>query len=1028
VNAHQRETAKWGNCRVVTNSSPAILGASEDGLVDSASSGAGGSPPNSDLPAASFHAALTVAVIGFDDPDNLRAQLSTEERAFLSGRLGTACAVAASEFGGKLVQRAGGPKILVFGTPTLHELDVERAVLAAQKILRTFGWDGYGHAARLRCGIASGDGNVVLEDGPNVAPSSITGTALERAAQLEREAPSDVLLISPEAHALFRSDFMARKVQLQNGTDTVFEVSPAVSPAARNDGHETDLQSVPFTGRNSELGTLRICWEAAKTGTAQTIMLVGEPGIGKSSLIRAFLKDTRADHPLILNFYGSVHHRRTPYYPIAQGLYAFLGLKGLQSPTLLGTVVHQLLVDLGLDTRRDKANLSAILKGGGFDSTLLQPNSEVDNPNDTLVACIDKLSAIHPVLLVYEDAHWMDISTLESICLLQQRLDKKRVMTLVSRRAGKTAVDLGGAAKLTCRVGQLQELQTRRLASLLRPKTMTDAHFEQIVQRSDGIPLFLEELMNNAADSDGTWTGKDGIARVPASLRETLAARLSHLGDAKDLLLQAAVIGREFGAQLLQDVTGQSAGHLKTQLSHLQRANLVYRKGAFEDSLFEFKHSLVQELAYQSLAPHKRGRCHRAIAVALRDTPERYPPVTAEVIARHFERGGDISTALEYLELAGMDAVRVAAHRDAGRYFGKALELAQEIDGSAERERAVSRFLLLLGPQLIAKHGFASNEVREVYGKARSLTSVKTGSAEVLQMLWGLWGTHMVKAEVGFAKQLSDDFLRHALVRQDPIEVTAGHYMSGVGAFYIGALDEAEQSMQAAVEASSQADFDEMVTRYSLDLGILARSYLSWCYALMDQPDKLRDNCLSLETASLLSDHAFCRAFSSCFMATAFNFIDNGREAEHHARTARELSRREGFAQQMAQAEINLGRARAATGDKSGLNLMVSGLNAYLTTGAVLARPYAEAWIAEARLAHNCELDALRQLVSVRQFTLRSGERYFDAELLRLSALAVGTAKPNSQYLPRVLLQKSKRHAMRTGNNLHLARSRKTGI
>jgi predicted ABC-type transport system involved in lysophospholipase L1 biosynthesis ATPase subunit len=975
--------------------------------------------------APSFHAALTVAVIGFDDPDTLKAQLSEEELAFLNGRLGTACAIAASEFGGKLVIRSSGPKVLVFGVPTLHEMDAERAVLAAQKILRTFGRDGYGQPVRLRCGIASGEGNVVVEDGPNTSPVSVTGAAIENAIRLEREAPQGVLLISPEAHALFRSDFMARKVQLRDGTGTVFEVSPAVPPTARNESADRDKEPVPLTGRSNELGTLQICWEGAKSGISQSVMLVGEPGIGKSSLIRAFQQTAQTDHPLILNFFGSVHHRRTPFYPVAQGLYKFLGLKGFQSPTLLNTVVEQLLADLGLDSRRDKANLSALLKAGGLESHPSQSDTDVDAPNDTLVACIRRLAEIHPVILVYEDAHWMDISTLESIALLHRSLGRNRVMTLVSMRPGKCAIDLTGAVKLTCRIGQLQENQTRKLAALLRPEDMSDAYFEQIVKRSDGIPLFLEQLMFNAADCG---PGDTASARVPVSLRETLAARLSHLGEAKDLLLQAAVIGREFDAALLRDLSGHSADRLKIQLTALQRANLIYRKGPFEDGLFEFKHSLVLELAYQSIAPHRRSRYHREIAVALTENPERYPPVAAEVIARHFERGGNTAAALKFLEIAGMDAVRVAAHRDAGRYFGKALELAQEINDTRDRELAVNRFLLLLGPQLIAKHGFASKEVREVYSKARSLTSMETGSAEVLQMLWGVWGAHMVKAEVGFAKQLSDDFLRHAMVRQDPIEVTAGHYMAGVGAFYIGALEEAEHSMLAAVEASQLADFDEMVTRYSLDLGILARSYLSWCYALMDRPDSLRDNCLSLETASLLSDHAFCRAFSSCFMATAYNFLGDGPEAERHAVTAADLSRREGFAQQMAQAEINLGRARAVAGDKSGMGLMAAGLKSYLSTGAVLARPYAEAWIAEARLHRNTPQEALSELVAVRRFTLRSGERYFDAELLRLSALATRAVHPEARHRARTLLDKSERMALRTGNRLHLARTRKTAI
>ena len=969
-----------------------------------------------------YHPALTVAVIGFEDPDALADVLPDDEFAFLCGRLGTACAVAVSEFGGKLVAGAGHSKILVFGSPAPQELDAERAVLAAQKILRTFGRDGYSHPAGLRCGIASGSGYVELEHGPNLAPVSVMGEALDTAMRLEREAPEHVLIVSAATHALFRSDFLARKILLSNQSEPAYQVSPAVSPTARPGGDGAEDTSAAFTGRDGELRTLNRCWQTAKDGSLQSIMLIGEPGIGKSSLIRAFLSEVTGDHPLILSFHGSMHHRRTPYYPIAQGLYTFLGLKGFQSPTLLSSVIVQLLVDLGLDTPRNRINLSAVLKGGGLDSNPPLRESAVDDPAATLIRCLERLAAIHPVVLVYEDTHWMDISTLETLDLLHQNLTRSRILALASKRPGKTAADPGNNIKLTLRIGQLGPDQTRELASRLRPAAMSDSYFETIIQRSDGIPLFLEELMNNAAEHGGTAVDEMPVQPVPASLRETLAARLSHLGDARELLYLAAVIGREFGTVLLKDVSGLPSGQLEFQLAALQRANLVFQKGAFEDGLYEFKHSLVQDLAYQSLSQDQRRQYHRSIAVALTGQPERYPPMAAEVIARHHERGGDLPSALKFLEIAGMEAVRVAAHRDAGRYFKKALKLAQKLDDPSARDRAVSNFLLLLGPQLIANHGFASEEVRDVYGKARSLTAMETGSAEVLQMTWGLWGAHVVKAELGFAKRLSDDFMRHALVREDPIEVTAACYMSGVGAFYVGDLDLAERSMLQAVDASHKADFDEMVTRYSLDLGILARSYLSWCYALKNRVDQLRDNCLSLETAALLSDHAFCRSFASCFMATAFNFLNDSREAERHALTALELSQQEGFAQQKAQADINLGRARFADGDAGGLQQMEDGLAAYLSTGAVLARPYAEAWIAEARLNTQAAGDALSRLVSVRRFTMRSGERYFDAELMRLSAAATGAVKPESRHLVDALIGRSRAFADRTGNRLHQAR------
>lgn len=985
------------------------------------------SPDNGNLQAdldsshSSFRASLSVAVFGFDDPAAVHNQMSEEHLAVLDRRFATVCAVAASEFGGKLVNLPSGQKVLVFGVPQPHELDAERTVLASQKILRSFEWSSFKCPARLRCGIASGEGFIRLDSGPNMSPRAVSGPVYEAASHLEQHAPGNVLLVSADARALFRSNFMARKVQLGKGEETAWEVSPAIVPSTRFDTGDRDTRLRFFMGRMKELRVLAKSWSTAKTGLAQSILIEGEPGIGKSSLLNAFLKKVQADQPLVLSFLGSAHHRRTPYFPVAQGLYSFLGLKGMQSPALLSTVIHNFLNDLGLDTLRDSANLRAVLKGGGIDSHVTQPHVAADNPVETLVSCFRQLADVNPVILVFEDAHWMDPSTLQLITALHGALGNSRILSLVSKRPGSGPEHLESSVNAVCRLDHLPEPEARALADLLRPSDMTDVQLETIVHRCDGIPLFLEELMNIACERGSNFFEQGAENLIPASLRETLAARLSHLAGNGDILLVAAVIGREFSIPLLAGVTGLPEEVLETQLESFQRSNLVYRVGAPEDGLFEFKHSLVQDLAYQSIEPTVRSRYHARVVEALTAAPGRYPPVAAEVIARHFQHAGNIPAALEYLEVAGVEAVRVAAHREAGRYFQKALELAQNIGNTAERDLAVSRFLLLLGPQLITNHGFASNEVHEVYTRARTLTSNKTGSPEMLQMLWGLWGAHIVQADIAFAKTLSDDFLRIARARQNGLEVSAGLYMAGVGSFYVGNLVEAEQLLLSSVEAAMAADFDEMITKYSLDLGILARSYLSWCYALMDRPDDLRNNALSLETAALLSDHAFCQAFSSCFLSTTHNFLGNSAEAESHALAAASLSRKQGFAQQLAQAEINLGRAHVTSGDPSGLDRMLDGLKAYLDTGAVLARPYAEAWIAEAHLQRGDAGAACERLIAVRRFTRRSSERYYDAELLRLSALTASATRPDAGRLVGTLLDKSASHARRTGTDLHLS-------
>ena len=981
----------------------------------------GAEDPTDGAARTSFRSALSVAVFGFDDTEAMRTQMKTADLDLLHSRLGTVCAVAASEFGGKLVNHPGGEKVLVFGVPRPHELDAERAVLAVQEILRNFEWTRSQYPAPLRCGLASGEGFLRLDPGPNTSPSRVSGPVYEEALGLLRHAPGNVLLVSANAQALFRNNFDARKVSLGGGGDIAFEISPAVTPATRFDAGEEDNRLGAFRGRTEEMAALEATWDDVLTGVSRSVLIRGEPGIGKSRLLHAFLQKAGAGHPLVFSFAGSVHHKRTPYFPVARGLLAFLGLKGFQSPTLLDMVVRNLLADLDLETPRDTANLKAVLKAGSLDALPPQAECAADNPAETLLSCFRALSQIHPVILVFEDAHWMDNSTLHLAKTLCDDPGHRPILTLTSSRPGQVATSLTASATLICRLRQLNRDQTRALAADLRPAGLSDDHFEQIVRRSDGIPLYLEELMNAAAERGDALFDKALDTLIPASLRETLAARLSHLGDKGEVLMIAAVLGKTFDIRLLADVAGLPRDKLDEHLAAFRKADLVYRIGSDTDGRFEFKHSLVQDLAYQSLAPSERSNVHLRVAEALTERPAGYPAVAAEVIARHFERGGNIPRALEYLELAGMEAVQIAAHKEAGRYFNKALDLAADITSREERDLAVNRFLLLLGPQLITNHGFASEEVREVYTRARSLTSTDSGSPEVLRMLWGVWGAHIVKADIAFARDLADEFLSFARARGDALELAAGHYMAGVGAFYVGDLATAERSLLSAVKSAMEADFDEMITKYSLDLGILALSYLCWCYALAHRRDKLAQTSLDLETAALLSDHAFCQAFSYCFLATTHNFLGNGAEAERHAVAAAKLSRKQGFAQQLAQADINLGRAQVIAGDPSGLGLMEHGLAAYLATGAVLARPYAEAWIAEALLSQDQPNAALSRLLEVRRFTVKSGERYYDAELLRLSALATGAARPGAMRQVRTLLDKAASHARRTGIDLHLS-------
>ena len=513
---------------------------------------------------------LSVVVFGFEDPDSTDLRMDAGEFEELTNRLGNMCAVAASEFGGKLINRLNGGKVIVFGVPEVKELDAERAVLAAQKVLRSFDSSQNNSNVQLRCGIASGEGFVLPDNGPSLSPQDVSGKVFQAAERLERNAPGNTLLVAPEVRALLRSEFNPRRVKINDGAGEAYEISQSYVSMSRFKVGELENRLSAFTGRTMEMNALASAWNTAKIGTFRSVLIEGEPGIGKSRLVHAFLRKTTADQPLVLNFYGSVHHKRTPFFPVAQGLCTFLGLKSQNSPSLLASVVRNLLVDLKLDTKTHNANLKAILKSGGLGSPSPRTDLAADKPTETLIACFERLSEIHPMILVFEDAHWMDNSSLALFADLCRALERRRVLVLVSRRLQAGTEKLSSLASQTIRVSHLSESQTRLLAGHLRPQDMSEDHFDHIVKRSDGIPLFLEELMNIAVERGSAFFEERKETLIPASLRETLAARISHLGASREVLLAAAAIGKVFDKRLLADVAGLSQKKIAKHLAAFQ--------------------------------------------------------------------------------------------------------------------------------------------------------------------------------------------------------------------------------------------------------------------------------------------------------------------------------------------------------------------------------------------------------------------------------------------------------------------------
>jgi tetratricopeptide (TPR) repeat protein len=519
------------------------------------------------------------------------------------------------------------------------------------------------------------------------------------------------------------------------------------------------------------------------------------------------------------------------------------------------------------------------------------------------------------------------------------------------------------------------------LAHNIHEPPLSPDQLDNAITLSDGIPLFLEELIHALADPERSTRAHPVI---PASLQETLAARIDRMGSEKEILHIASVIGREFSLPLLRAVAPYDADHIDSYLVQLQRQDLVYRIGPPTQARFEFKHALVQDLTYRMLLREDRLRYHRQIAQTLHQ--ESASHTSPEVIARHLEMAGLSHEAVSYFEQAGRQAVAVSAHREAAQHFRSALDLARNAPAEDQDNALVRKLLLLLGPQLLAQSGFASEEVREVYNQAQRLSLDAADRQQLNRVFWGLWSSEIVRAELKTARHISKQFLINAISTDDLADTVAGHYMTGVSQFYSGQLHKAEIAFDRANAAYQPRLSEEMTLRFGLNISVASSSYLLWIYALTGRFHSALAGAASLLEETGTINHSVSTGFAHNFISGMYNFASTPEEAAHHARAAIALSDGQQFAQFRAQADINLGRALDMLGEADGIATLQRGLTAYLKTEAALARPYAHGWLAEAHMRRGHFKEAKENLEAALAFSEKTGERYFDAELLRLQA------------------------------------------
>jgi class 3 adenylate cyclase/predicted ATPase len=931
---------------------------------------------------------LTIMFVDLVGSTALSAKLDPEEMREVIRAYQNAVAGEIARFDGHVAKFMGDGVLAYFGWPRAHEDEAERAVRAGLAITAAIGQlsDPTGEASAARIGIATG--LVVVGDllGDGAAQEqAVVGDAPNLAARLEGIAAPGQLVIADSTRQLLGVGFELEDLG-ERALKGIRE--PVVAFAVKGERRvESRFEAMigpsllPMVGRDQELALLLERWTQAKAGEGQGVLLVGEAGIGKSRISRALL-DALAEEPHFrIRYQCSPYHTDSALWPVVQQLGHAASLKA--SDPIEGQLdkLEALLERAG---RREAAPLIADLLGldgaARYGPLGLTPQMQRARTLQALTEQLLGLADRQPVLVVLEDAHWIDPTTLE---LVEQGLDRiadARVLMLLTSRPNQQPVLAAHPHVTRLTLNRLGRAVVEAIVARLGGDRLPSETIDVIVARTDGVPLFVEELTKAVLET--------GEANIPASLHDSLMARLDRIPEIKEVAQIAACIGREFSHGLLVAVAPISPDLVGNALERLVGSELVFRRGTPPEAIYTFKHALVQDAAYQSLLKSKRQQLHARIAQVLEEQFPGAGTAQPEVVARHLTDAGLVRQAIHYWRRAGELAAGRSASSEAVAHLSKALELIETLpNASALLEEELALRMAIGGP-LMATKGYGADEVERTYSRASALCDELGRSAELFPVLRGLWSYHNVRGELQRAHDVAERLVVLADAQGAPLRRALARRALGTTLFFLGRFVDATAALDEGIAIDDAvAGWEEHrsdLALYTERASVAGRLYSAWALWFLGFPDRA---WRTMEAGFALSQrlaHANSLAFALTRVALLHNLRREFAAAQTRAEAAIDIARQHHMAEWLAQATMCRGFALVGLGQHmDGIAQLHSGLAAWNGLGNRLLNPQWLGYTAEAHLrAHQLD-DALSALDRAAEASA-AGARHYQAELHRL--------------------------------------------
>lgn len=912
----------------------------------------------------------------------LSQQLDPEELRLALRRYQDTVLRAITTYGGVVTNLKGDGVMAYFGWPRPDEDQASQAVRAGLDTISGVAQLEFKAGVKLRCRVGIATGRVVV--GGEEHPDSAYGETPNLAARLQSAAGENRVVIDKVTRNLIGQGFLTEPLNpfTLKGFNRPVEVWEVVEERKYLDRFESLHEvSSQFVGRDAELRTLMQGWRHIEQQYGQCCLIKGEAGIGKSRLVREFELLIRQENCPILRYQCSPNHTNSAFHPVIQRLEKAAGFMPEGEPVSTKLAKIEALFEDAISDDPKVLELLADLLSIPHDiSSGLSTMSAAQRRQLTITVLVEqavRLSRSSPVLLLVEDAHWIDPSSLELLQELIKRTAQERIFAVVTTRPGRALPLPGTPTELT--LPRLSDDDVAAIAISMRGGTdLSDSDVATIVARVDGVPLFAEELTSTLLEREAD----DRRLDLPENVQSSVMARLDMLGGAKYVAQVGSIMGKEFKrTQLFALATGLPPD-LEKSIASLFQSGLLLESGG-PDKIYSFKHSLVRDVAYESLLHEHRRQLHVRLVreVIPEDEKERVP----ELVAHHLTEAGLVVEALEYWKKAGYRASRASAHFEAIAHFNRGLALIRELEEDAARERLELGFQVGLTGPLIASKGYTSEELKAVVSRALALGKKVDDAPEIFSLLYSRWGFLLTAGSISESYDAAREFSSLAERHGNKDALYARYRMLGASRMCLGELEEATLDLEQAISLYSKEEHERLLTAYGVDIRVAARCFLGEVLWLKGYADSARRSvALALQEAKSIG-HTHSIAMSLFFCALVSFLCREQNAVRDYMKEMMVLASRQSLGAWPTLGRSMQGWSLVAEGNlEEGLDMMNQGMDSAKKVGISMFVPFIKCRTAEILLSLDRIGESERTIADAEAIMNRTGERNYEGELRRL--------------------------------------------